>query len=568
MVNFALTLLTNGARLSQIDFVRKTRNPTIVQKRFLLSLLKAYQHTEFGREYKFAEIKSVDEFRERLPILPYSSYEPYLERIAKGEQNILTPDPVVYLNLTSGSTGKQKLIPVTRQSRKVLNRANRVSMGFVAEAAQRRGLPVGKIFLTSSVQLYGRTSGGIDYGPVSVGDLRLNNFLYQQVFALPYEALQIQDNLARHYVCLLFALRNPSLRIIASNFPVLALQLCNYLESNSLDLIEDIETGTIAPWVNLKPELRAKLENKLSPSLKRAAQLYQILHEQGRLTPKLVWPNLSFITTARGGTSNFYLQKFPEYFGDTPVFGGIYSSAEGTFGIHHDFNRDGSILAIETSFFEFIPEEQWNVSQPKTLLAHEVEVGKYYRILMSNYSGFYRYDIGDVVEVVGWYQQTPLIVFRHRLGGLLSSTTEKTTEFHVTQVMQQLQKEFNVSLENFCITLSEDEIPPHYLVNIELASGHTLNNPQEFILEFDRILQEIHVSYATKRATQVPSPQLRIMTAGSFATIRERLLERGIPASQLKFPHISDDRQFLAGLTVEEEIKIPLTTNQISNNVF
>ncbi len=568
MVNFALTLLTNGARLSQIDFVRKTRNPTIVQERFLLSLLKAYQHTEFGREYKFAEIKSVDEFRERLPILPYSSYEPYLERIAKGEQNILTPDPVVYLNLTSGSTGKQKLIPVTRQSRKVLNRANRVSMGFVAEAARRRGLPVGKIFLTSSVQLYGRTSGGIDYGPVSVGDLRLNNFLYQQVFALPYEALQIQDNLARHYVCLLFALRNPSLKIIAFNFPVLALQLCKYLESHALQLIEDLEKGTIASWLNLKSELRVKLENQFSASPKRATQLRQILQEQGRLTPKLVWENLSFISTARGGTSNFYLQRFPEYFGDTPVFGGIYSSAEGTFGIHHDFNRDGSILAIETSFFEFIPEEQWNVSQPKTLLAHEVEVGKYYRILMSNYSGFYRYDIGDVVEVVGWYEQTPLIVFRYRLGGVLSSTTEKTTEFHVTQVMQQLQKEFNVSLENFCITLSEDEIPPHYLVNIELASGHTLNNPQEFIVEFDRLLQEIQISYAAKRPTQVPSPQLRIMTAGSFATIRERLLERGIPASQLKFPHISDDRQFLAGLTVEQEIKMPLTTNQMSNNVF
>lgn len=556
MVNFTQALLINAAKLSKANFVRKTCKPAIVQEQFLLSLLKAYQETEFGKQYRFSEIKSVEQFRERLPILPYSSYEPYLERIAQGEQNILTPDPVIYLNLTSGSTGKQKLIPVTRQSRKILNRNNQVSIGFGAQAAQKRGLSIGTILLTSSVQLYGRTSGGINYGPVSVGDLRLNSFLYQQVFALPYEALQPEDSLARHYVCLLFALQNPSLRIIASNFPVLALQLCQYLESQALELIEDVEQGTIAPWLNLKPELRAKLEHKLSPSPKRAAQLRQILQDQGRLTPKSVWPNLSFITTARGGTSNFYLQKFPEYFGDTPIFGGVYSSAEGTFGIYPDFNDDGAILAIQTGFFEFIPEEEWSVSQPKTLLAHEVEVGKYYRILMSNYNGLYRYDIGDVVEVVGWYQKTPLITFRHRLGGVLSSTTEKTTEFHVIQVMQRLEKQFNLSLENFCITLSEDGIPPCYLVNIELASGHILNNPQEFIIEFDRLLKETHISYAAKRATQVPPPRLIIMAAGSFDIIRQRLLKKGIPVSQLKFPHLSDDRQFLSGLTVEQEITL------------
>ncbi|GAA6621233.1 GH3 auxin-responsive promoter family protein [Scytonema sp. NUACC26] len=53
--------------------------------------------------------------------------------------------------------------------------------------------------------------------------------------------------------------------------------------------------------------------------------------------------------------------------------------------------------------------------------------------LLVNYSGFYRYDIGDVMEVLGFYEQTPLIVFRYRQGGLLSAINKKTTEFHVTQ---------------------------------------------------------------------------------------------------------------------------------------
>jgi len=52
--------------------------------------------------------------------------------------------------------------------------------------------------------------------------------------------------------------------------------------------------------------------------LSRAAQLRKILKSEGRLTPKLAWPNLSFLATARGGTSDFYFQRFPTYFGDTP----------------------------------------------------------------------------------------------------------------------------------------------------------------------------------------------------------------------------------------------------------
>lgn len=557
MANFLLPILSSVARRTKANFIQKIRQTSAVQEQFLLSLLRSHQDTELGQKYGLREIKTIDRFREQIPILPYSSYEPYLERIARGEPNILTPDAVIYLNLTSGSTGKQKLIPVTKRSRNVLNRTNQTSMGFVAEAAKQRNLPIGKMLLTSSVQLLGHTSSGIPYGPVSVGNLRLSNWLYRQIFAHPYEALQPTDSLARHYVCLLFALRNPNLGIIGANFPVLALRLCDYLESYTDDLIRDVETGEIAPWLNLEPAVRAKLERQWSADPKRAARLREILKHEGRLTPKLAWPNLSFIITARGGTSNFYFERFPAYFGDTPIFGGIYSSAEATFGVYHDFNCDGAILAIESGFFEFIPPDQWEVDQPKTLLPHEVKVGEYYRILVTNYSGFYRYDIGDVVEVVGFYEQAPLITFRHRMGGLLSSTTEKTTEFHATQVMQRLQQEFGLPLENFCITLSEHEVPAHYLVNIELPSGQALSDPQAFLNRFDRLLKDIHVSYEVKRRDQVPPPRLRILASGSFAIVRQRLLQKGIPDSQLKFPHISEDRQFLAGLQVAQEVRLP-----------
>ncbi len=557
MTNFTLSLLTTAAGYIKTNFIRKTQRVDEVQEHFLRSVLSLQQETELGRKYGLREIKTIEQFRARMPILPYSSYEPYTERIAQGEKKLLTADPVIYLNLTSGSTGKQKLIPVTRRFQNSLRRANLTCIGFLSDALNRQGLQFGKLLITNSIKLLGYTSGGIEYGQASVGVLRMGKFLYEQLFAHPYEALQPADSLARHYICLLFALKQRNLRGIGANFPMLVLRTCVYLERYAEELILDLQKGTIASWLELEPKFRVQLEGQWSADPGRAAQLRTLLRTEGRLTPKLVWPDLTFVATARGGTSDFYFERFPTYFGNTPGFGGVYASAEGTFSIHYDLNTDGSVLAFESGFFEFIPEEYWEVEQPKTLLAHEVKVGEYYRVLMTNYSGFYRYDIGDVVEVVGFYEQAPLLVFRYRRGGTLSSTTEKTTEFHATQVMTALQEEFKLPLEDFCITLSANDFPAHYLVNIELSPNHTLSEPQAFLERFDRRLQEANIHYAINRPTQVPPPRLRLLVSGSFATLRRRQLQRGIPDSQLKFPHLSEDRTFLAGLVVEREIKLP-----------
>ncbi|KYC36999.1 GH3 auxin-responsive promoter [Scytonema hofmannii PCC 7110] len=557
MTNFLLPILTFVAERAKENFVKNIRQTDAVQEQFLRKLLQTHKDTELGRKYGLRDIKTIDQFRQQVPILPYSGYEAYVERIAKGEKNLLTPDPVVYLNTTSGSTGNQKLIPVTKRFQNSLGWANLTCIGFLNEALRSRQKNFGKLLVTNTAQITGRTSGGIDYGPGSAGVLRMGKFLYEQLFAHPYETLKAEDSITRHYLCFLFSLNDPSMRGAIANFPMLILRTCNYLERYAEDLIRDIDKGTIADWLKLEPELRFQLERRWSANPNRAAQLREILHSEGRLTPKLAWSNLSYIATARGGTSDFYFERFPHYLGDTPVFGAVFATAEGTLSIYNDFNNDGSILAIETGFFEFIPEDQWEEEHPKTLLATEVQPGKLYRILMTNYSGFYRYDIGDVVEVLGFYEQAPLIVFRYRRGGILSSTTEKTTEFHATQVMQVLQQEFGLPLEDFCITLSENEFPAHYLVNIELAPSVKLSDPQAFLTSFDRRLKEINVYYGSKRKNQVPPPRLRILGAGSFAIVRKRQLQKGIPDSQLKFPHISEDRSFLGGLTIEQEVRLP-----------
>jgi hypothetical protein len=158
--------------------------------------------------------------------------------------------------------------------------------------------------------------------------------------------------------------------------------------------------------------------------------------------------------------------------------------------------------------------------------------------------------------VVGFYEEAPLIVFRYRRGGLLSSTTEKTTEYHVTKTFQILQERFAIRLEDFCVTLSDNEFPARYLVNIELAPGYCLDDPQGFIEQFDRVLKEVHSYYETKRDMTIPPPRLQVLKSGSFEIVRQRQVERGIPAYQLKFPHISEDRDIIAGLEVDRTVQL------------
>lgn len=344
---------------------------------------------------------------------------------------------------------------------------------------------------------------------------------------------------------------------MATNFPMLLLRTCRYLEEEAESLIWDLKYGTLSTTLDLTPACRASLQRRWFADPARAAGLEQTLKRVGRLTPRLAWPHLSVISTARGGTSDFYFQRFGEYFGDTPVFGGVYGCSEATFGIAHAFNEDGCILALESGFYEFIPESEWGSDHPKTLMASEVKIGDRYRVLVTNDVGFYRYDIQDVVEVTGFYNKTPMIVFRHRLGGLLNSTSEKTTEFHVIQAMRRLQHEFDLSLEDFCVTLSDHEIPAHYWVNLELKDGSHLPQSESFLRRFDAVLQEENSHYQVLRRDQVPPPGLRVLACGSFDGLRRRLLRKGSAEQQLKIPHVSEDRALLAEFRVIQELQWP-----------
>ncbi len=557
MINLVLPLVESATRLQTIAFNRKLHQMTAIQEKFLQSLIHDHQGTKLGQSLNLTAITTVDQFRNQVPPSSYGHYEHYFERVAAGETNVISPDPVIYINFSSGSTGKQKLIPITVRSQQKRAQANQIATCFFLAAARRKKFSLGQMLFTASAKPKGRTSGGIIYGHTSSNHQRSSrNWLTQVINVQPFEVLLVADTLARHYLSLLFALRNPNLRIISGLFPIHLLQLGVYLETYGDCLIKALACGEIPAWLAIETERRANLQRMLTAAPKRAEQLRHILKSDGCLRPQRVWPHLELLITARGGPSDFYFEKFPEYFGDCPIFGGTYAAAEAVIGIHHEFNTDGTILAIESNFIEFIPTDQWDATSPKTLLPHEVKVGGFYQLLITNYSGFYRYNIGDVIEVVGFYETVPLVVFRYRQGGTLSAITEKTTEYHAIQVMTALQAAYALNLEGFCITLSDNIIAPYYILNIELPLHEALTNPQQLLTDFDQRLQEANANYGGQRARKdIAPPALNVLKSGSFAGLRQRKVSQGAnDVSMAKLAHISSDRTLLKDVEVIQHL--------------
>ncbi len=74
-------------RVHQIDLFKK--HPFEVQQESLQKLVDAAKNTEFGKNHNFQNISNLAEYQEAVPLQTYADILPDIERIKKGEQNIL-----------------------------------------------------------------------------------------------------------------------------------------------------------------------------------------------------------------------------------------------------------------------------------------------------------------------------------------------------------------------------------------------------------------------------------------------------------------------------------------------
>ena len=535
-------------------FEEATRNATAAQHKKLMSIVKANRDTVYGREHGFGSINSIADYQRNVPINDYDTLSPYVDRMAAGEPGILTAESPVMFAQTSGTTGKQKLIPVNSTSLAEYNHAVQTHTWRALEDHPEAG--VGQFMVTSSKDVEGRTSAGIPYGAMSGYVVKRQPALVRSRFALPYEVGTITQVELKYYMTLRMALTS-DVSALSSLNPSTILLLCQKLQQYSEELIRDVRNGTANALGPLPDWLEKAVAPKLSPNPRRADELASLLRSSGELRPTEIWPNLAIVLCWKGGTMPLYFRQLQRWFPGLPIRDRGYMASEGCGSIPLTDAGSAGALAITTSFYEFIPVDERENENPRVLTCGELQPNREYYILFTTSGGLYRYDINDVIRVADFYRDVPLIEFVRKGRGMTSLTGEKLAEQQVTLAMMNTLDSLGAedTIRHFA-AVPVFGSPPRYAFFLELTKDLSDGHLQAMARRLDEALFRENVEYETKRdSLRLGPPLLRVVAPGTFEAYRQERVSKGAPEAQVKVPHLTPDQNFGREFTVVREIE-------------
>jgi hypothetical protein len=185
--------------------------------------------------------------------------------------------------------------------------------------------------------------------------------------------------------------------------------------------------------------------------------------------------------------------------------------------ISFPFKDDLSALSLLSHFFEF---EETDTTTPVIKLAHELERGRSYAVIVTTGGGLYRYRLNDCIEVVDFYKQCPLIRFIGRQAKVVDICGEKLNEDFVRQIVTDTLQKY--ALEPIFWLLAPEcssGEQPLYTLFIQLAVHATSETSQLACVAqtIDERLQEsYHYNYA-RRLGQLDACRLFLIAPNSDA---------------------------------------------------
>ncbi|HLJ97888.1 MAG TPA: GH3 auxin-responsive promoter family protein [Gemmataceae bacterium] len=535
-------------------FEAATYRPREVQENLLSRILAYHADTDFGREHHFASLRSLADFRQQLPIAGYEHFEPYLQRVRRGDFKALLADRCVHMfALTSGTTAARKYIPVTPQYLADYRRGwNIWGLRAYWDHPEIKLRPI--VQMSADWDEY-RTEANIPCGSVTGLTATAQKRIIRFVYCVPACVARIKDVAAKYYVALRLSLPRQVGMIIAAN-PSTLINLARAGDQDKESLIRDLYDGTLSTRVDVPPSIRTALAWRIRRCRRRARELEAIVHRVGNLYPRDYWPPHCLLGNWTGGSVRAYLRHYPRYYGDKPVRDVGLIASEGRMTIPFSDATPSGVLDITSHFFEFIPEEEAGLADPTVLSAHEVQEGKTYFIVPTTAFGLYRYHISDLVRVTGFYNQTPLIEFLSKGAHFANITGEKLSEYHVTQAMEQVLRTLNVSLTAYSLAPCWHEELPYYGLFVERGDLVSPEQGSQLVEILDEQLRQINCEYASKRDTaRLGAVRLQLLPKGTWQSwAGERLARTGGAMEQYKHPCLIADDGFRESMPVEQEI--------------
>lgn len=378
-----------------------------------------------------------------------------------------------------------------------------------------------------------------------------NANLSQLTFSASPREVILGSNVEHQMYChLLCGLRNSYfIDGIRAPYAIGLIKVFYLLESKWKQLCDDLEHG----FPNLEisdAAMRSSVTKVLDgPQLELSKRVRSIFQEEnwGGIVKKL-WPNVRYVRCVTTGSMEQYYPKLKHYAKDVPVLGGDYFASECCVGINLDIMQPPEttrfVMLPTAAYFEFLPydPEKIDAISEETVDFSSVEVGKMYEVVVTTFRGFYRYRLGDIVRVVGFYNSSPQVEFVMRAPkALFDIITERDLMSAIESFQLVLRNEMAMEITEFASFLDLNLSPKRLKVFVEVRkeSMFMQEKLQESVVVLRRICSDIEDNlgglYKVQRDRgETGSLLVTVIKPGSFETLSQVAIKNGAPASQYK----------------------------------
>jgi GH3 auxin-responsive promoter len=487
------------ARLRYKRIHNWVNHPAAAQREVLQGLITDAQYTVFGKQYNFAELFTIKEFKKRIPLHEYDDMRPYIERMMAGEENVLWNAPVNWFAKSSGtSNSKSKFIPVSEESLKENHfQASKDVLTKYYKNFPSSDLLTGKSLVVGGSHQISQLSEEIQCGDLSAVLMQNSPFWGQW-------------------------LRTPELSIALLD------EWENKIEKLAQTTAEENVTSLagVPTWTLLL--------------LKRILEITQ------KKTIAEVWPNLELYIN--GGVSFIpYRKQFEDIIGKKINFLEIYNASEGFIAAQEKPDDEGMLLFTEHGiFYEFMPVEEYGKTNSKTLGLTTVELHKNYTIVISTTGGLWRYIMGDTVMFTSLNPYK--IKITGRLKHYMNAFGEEVMVDNADKAIAAAAQKTNAIVKDYTaapIYFTEQSNGAHeWLIEFDKAPIDL----DLFTKEMDAALKNVNSDYEAKRQKDIAlrMPVVHALPEGTFT---EWLRSKGKVGGQHKVPRLSNERGIV------EEIK-------------
>lgn len=463
------------------------RNPVETQERVFKNLIQQAKDTQFGKDHNFSGILSYSDFAKNVPIRDYEGLKTYIEKIKKGEENVLWKGKPIYFAKTSGTTSGAKYIPLTKESMPFHIQAARNAILHYIHETENASFVSGKmIFLQGSPVL--EEKNGIKLGRLS--------------------------GIVAHFVP-------------------------KYLQKNRMpswetNCIEDWETKVDA----IVEETFDKNMTVISGIPSWVQMYFEKLKQKGEKPVGEIFRNFSLFIYG-GVNYEPYRAKFENLIGRKVDSIELFPASEGFFAYQDSQKEKGMLLLLDAGiFYEFVKADEFFAENPKRYTIGEVEMGINYVLIISTNAGLWGYNIGDTVQFTSLKPYR--VVVSGRIKHYISAFGEHVIGKEVEEALKEAMENTAVRVNEFTVApqiTPKDGLPYHeWFIEFE-------NEPEDiaaFSLRIDDAMRKQNVYYDDLIAGNVL--QKLIVTKVSKNGFQEYMKSIGKLGGQNKIPRLSNDR--------------------------